>query len=351
VLASFCDALIIENLETSDSIGEEVSMSRNQVASLSKLSRLFFFLGVLVVPALACNFPFSGGQNTPATVNALSTSVRQTLVARTQFPTGPTVTTPATQPDVTSPPPTIVVPTLALPTPTTAPPTLAPPTSLPTVGGLKRPNGASIHASRRTTPPTIDGDLGDWSEFPYLINQPVYKPENWTGLNDQSATFALAWDGTSFYVGAQVVDDVHVQTQHGETLFRGDSLEMLLDTNLSGDYDSAKLSSDDFQLGLSPGSFAGDEPEAYLWFPTAKKGRPAGVVVAARHSGGEGYLIEASIPWSLFSITPAAGNTYGFVLSSSDNDAMEMAEQQSMISVILQRRLTNPTTWGTLVLD
>lgn len=325
-------------------------MSSNQTASFRKLSRLFFLLGGLVIAALACQSPFSGGQNTPATVNALSTAVRQTLVARTQFPVSPTATIPptqpATEPGVASPPPT-----LELPTPISVPPTLVLPTPLPTVGGLKRPNGAPVHASHRTTPPTIDGDLGDWSEFPYLINQPVYKPENWTGLNDQSATFALAWDGTSFYVGAQVIDDVHVQTQHGETLFRGDSLEMLLDTNLSGDYDSTQLSSDDFQLGLSPGSFAGDEPEAYLWFPTAKKGRPAGVVVAARHSGGEGYLIEASIPWSLFGITPAAGNTYGFVLSSSDDDALDTAEQQSMISILVTRRLTNPTTWGTLVLD
>jgi len=222
---------------------------------------------------------------------------------------------------------------------------------LPTIGSLKRPNGAPIHASHRLTPPTIDGDLGDWSEFPYLINQPVYKPENWSGMTDQSATFALAWDSTSLYLAAQIVDDVHVQTQHGETLFRGDSLEMLLDVNLGGDYDSAELSGDDFQLGLSPGSFVGDQPEAYLWFPTAKKGKPAGVVVAARNSGGEGYLLEASIPWSLFGISPSAGNTYGFALSSSDNDALETAEQQSMISVFVTRRLTNPTTWGTLVLD
>jgi hypothetical protein len=313
---------------------------------MSRLSRLFFLLGVFTIAALACKSPFSGGQNTPATVNALSTAVRQTLVARTQFPGGPPPTTPATQPDVTSPPPTI-----QLPTPTSVPPTIALPTPLPTIGGLKRPNGAPIHASHRLPPPIIDGDLGDWNEFPYLINQPVYKPENWSGLNDQSATFALAWDGTSLYVGAQIVDDVHVQTQHGETLFRGDSLELLLDANLSGDYDSTKLSGDDFQLGLSPGSFAGDEPEAYLWFPVDKKGKPAGVVVAARHGGGEGYLIEASIPWSLFGISPAMGNTYGFVLSSSDNDAMETAEQQSMISSLVTRRLTNPTTWGTLVLD
>jgi len=260
--------------------------------------------------------------------------VRQTLAAQTQAASGPMTPTP--EATVTSPPPT----TAAVST-----------TPAPVVGGLTRPNGAPMHAAHRATPPTIDGDLGDWSEFPYLINQPVYKPANWSGMNDQSATFALAWDGASLYLAAQVVDDVHVQTQHGENIFKGDSLELLLDADLSGDYGDTKLSGDDFQLGLSPGSFAGDEPEAYLWFPTSKKGRPASVVVAARSSGGEGYLLEASIPWSLFGISPAAGNTYGFVLSSSDNDAMGTADQQSLISVLITRKLTNPTTWGTLVLD
>jgi len=329
-------------------------MSSNRVISFSKLFRLFCLLGGLGITALACNFPFGSGQNTPATLNALGTVVRRTLVARTLVATRPT--TPPPPSSLTSPPPTIGLPTLELPTPTTALPTLAPPTlalptPLPTVGSLKRPNGAPLHASHRLTPPTVDGALGDWSEFPYLINQPVYRPENWSGMTDQSATVAVAWDGAALYIGAQIVDDVHVQTQQGETLFRGDSLELLLDADLGGDYDSAKLSSDDFQLGLSPGSFVGDEPEAYLWFPTSQKGKPVGVVVAARNSGGEGYFIEASIPWTLFGISPSAGKTYGFVLSSSDNDAMETAEQQSMISMLVTRRLTNPTTWGTLVLD
>lgn len=329
-------------------------MSFNRVLYLNNLYRAFFLLGVFVIAALACSSPFGRSQNTPATLNALGTTVRQTLIARTQAAGGPTTPFPSLPPpSVTSPPPIIELPAPTATTipPSLVPPTLALPTPLPTLGSLKRPNGAPVHALHRLTPPTINGDLGDWSEFPYLINQPVYRPENWSGMTDQSATFALAWDSTSLYLGAQIIDDVHVQTQHGETLFRGDSLEMLLDANLSGDYDSAKLSSDDFQLGLSPGSFAGDEPEAYLWFPTSQKGKPVGVVVAARNSGGEGYLIEASIPWSLFGINPSGGNTYGFALSSSDNDALETAEQQSMISMLVTRRLTNPTTWGTLMLD
>jgi hypothetical protein len=66
---------------------------------------------------------------------------------------------------------------------------------------------------------------------------------------------------------------------------------------------------------------------------------------------GNGFYLEASIPWSTFGVTPNAGSTFGFTLSVSDNDTPGTTEQQSMISSVDTRRLTNPTTWGTLILD
>jgi hypothetical protein len=41
---------------------------------------------------------------------------------------------------------------------------------------------------------------------------------------------------------------------------------------------------------------------------------------------------------------------YGFAFAVSDNDNPNANEQQSMISNVPDRRLTNPTTWGNLVL-
>ena len=162
--------------------------------------------------------------------------------------------------------------------------------------------------------------------------------------------FALGWDSGYLYLAANVTDDVHAQTQHGELIFRGDILEVLLDKDLAGDFDSTALSADDYQLGLSPGALSGDSPEAYLWFPAGKAGKPAGVVLAARQAGA-GYSLEAAIPWSLFGLTPGGGLRLGFAVSGSDNDALGTADQQSMISSAPARKLADPTTWGTLVLD
>lgn len=292
-------------------------------------------LAALFAAALACNPPGVQSPDTAGTVNAISTSVQQTLVA--QITPAPTTNTPL--------PPTIV----ASPNPTTAPTFVAPsPTS---TSLLTRPNGPIIHAGHSALAPTIEGDLNEWGVLPNTIDDIVFQAANWSGTADNSALFAVAWDTTYLYLAVQVTDDVHVQTQHGELLFRGDSLELQFDADLGGDYSSAQLSGDDFQLGLSPGDFTGNAPETYLWNPRAQAGQPIGVVLAAGPGEGGGYRLEAAIPWALFNATPVGGKAYGLALNSSDNDTPETADQQSMISSVPTRTLTNPTTWGTLVLD
>jgi hypothetical protein len=218
-----------------------------------------------------------------------------------------------------------------------------------TTTGAVRP-GATFHAQRRTSPPTVDAGFEDWPGLPYSLTTPAYRPENWTGLEDHSAVFAVGWDEAYLYLALRVTDDVYVQTQTGETLFRGDSVELLFDTNLAGDFDDTTLNGDDYQLGLSAGANR-ITPEAYLWFPTGQRGRAEVLLIPRPDGANHGYLIEAGIPWTLLAVAPVPGTQLGFALSSSDNDTPASAEQQSMLSTEASRRLTDPTTWGTLVLD
>ena len=130
----------------------------------------------------------------------------------------------------------------------------------------------------------------------------------------------------------------------------GDSIEILLDTNLFGDFSDPSLSSDDYQLGISPGrGDIDDDPEAYLWYPRATAGSRDQVKIAAVEGPGV-YRVEAAIPWSVFGVTPAEGLQIGFALSASDNDDTGEDVQQSMSSSVPNRVLTNPTTWGELIL-
>ena len=255
--------------------------------------------------------------------------------------------------------PTLGVPPTATgtlpPTPTQfVPPTntLPVPSVTPGATGPERPNGSLIHAVHLTTAPTIDAQGSDWpSPLPVTIDQNVFKPANWSGTADQVGHVGLGWDANNLYLFVVVNDELHVQIQHGELLYQGDSLELQLDTDLAGDFDTRTLSPDDFQLGLSPGQNS-DSPEAYLWNPAGKRGIPTGLTLSSRATGDQGgYALEVAIPWSMYGITPTGGLRLGFALNSSDDDQGGVAVQASMISTVSTRTLTDPTTWGTLQLD
>lgn len=212
-----------------------------------------------------------------------------------------------------------------------------------------RPNGSPITAPLIGSAPKVDGSLEDWPEQRHALNEVVFGAESWSGGDDLSGSYAVLWDTTNLYLAIQVNDDTFAQSASGRALFQGDSAEILLDEALAADFSSTSLSSDDFQVGLSPGNFDGLEPEAYRWFPSSVEGRLSTTVVAAAQTDS-GYTLEAEIPWVVFGTEPSAGARYGFALSLSDNDRPGVVVQQSMVSSVRTRNLTDPTTWGTLVL-
>jgi hypothetical protein len=200
------------------------------------------------------------------------------------------------------------------------------------------------------SPPNVDGNLSQWTLHQYPADFVVYGSGEWTNATDLSAKVMVGWDTNNLYLGLHVLDNRYVQTSSGANIYLGDSLEVLLDTNLQADFYVNSLSPDDFQLGISPGSPNLDEdPEAYLWFPSSIKGSRPKVKIAAVQVDG-GYDVEVLIPWTVFEITPVEGQHFGFALSVSDNDTRTKDLQESMVSSVPNRRLTNPTTWGDLLL-
>jgi hypothetical protein len=213
---------------------------------------------------------------------------------------------------------------------------------------LQKRSGPTVEAGYVTSAPTLDGNLNDWSADKYAVSKVVYGADKWEDAADASGNVMLTWDNTYLYVGAQVVDNRYVQNASGENIFLGDSLEILLDSNVAADYYVAGLSADDFQLGISPGNpNPGLNPSAYLWFPASIAGGRSQVKISAS-STSDGYVVEAAVPWSVFGISPSAGDHYGFAFSISDNDNQDKNTQQSMVSNDAKRSLTDPTTWGDL---
>ncbi|MCC6188872.1 MAG: LCP family protein [Anaerolineales bacterium] len=228
------------------------------------------------------------------------------------------------------------------------------PTPTPGVGAGTGPQGENvIHAAAVLEPPPgMEGDLSEWAFLPYPLAEPIFGPEHWEGPHDAAAVWNIAWDDEYLYLALDINDSAFVQEAAGDQLYRGDSLEVWFDAQLSTDGTSHELNADDFQLGISPGKLISPVggPEAYLWHPQ-NTARPVPDVIIAPRLGSGGYTLEVSIPWSLFGVTPSAGQMYGLALALNDDDSLGTAEQQTQVTNRKEQRLADPTTWGILVLD
>lgn len=299
---------------------------------------------MLVLSVLACRLPTGTTQPAAsATPNGTMTALVETLTA---YPLIPKVIT--ATPEPTETPTQTATPTEVPPTPTSTstpvPVYIVPQPQLP------QRSAAYVVASYFYSPPVLDGNWDEWSSAEYPANYVAYNGGNWVGADDLSASFRIGWDYQYLYVAAKVRDDHYVQNATGQYLYEGDSLEILMDTDLYGDFYYNQLSADDYQLGISPG-FGGTAgaKEAELWFPSNIGGSRPQVQISA--TGGDGvYRVEAAIPWSVFGVSAYAGEHLGFALSVSDNDNDATNTQQSMVSNVPARKLLNPTTWGELVL-
>jgi len=245
------------------------------------------------------------------------------------------------------------------PTPTVTHTSTTTPTPTVTYTSTTTPTGTAVQTNRTlaianyfSTPPVLDGIWDEWADrsTEYPAAALVFGGANWTGPADLQASYRAAWDANYLYLAVKVHDDIYAQNATGANLYLGDSLEVLFDSNLLGDLNDHSLTEDDFQLGISPGLGSVDgAKEAYLWFPRSRMSAQSGVIVAAMRQDGI-TRVEAAIPWNVLGVVPAAGQSYGFAVSASDNDDTGQNLQQGMVSSVPTRVLVDPTTWGELQL-
>lgn len=276
---------------------------------------------------------------------SLVTNTPQDFAINTAEPHLPTIqpTSQATEAPTQAAPTATASPTVIPPTNTSLPPTAT--NTAVTVRG-----GTWVTGKYMKTPPVFDSIWDEWDATKYPAKYVVYGASQWEDSDDLEGSFAVGWNETYLYLAVKVIDDVYAQYAVGQDIYKGDSIEILLDTNLYGDLNTTSLNSDDFQIGISPGKGSiNGETEAYLWFPANKAGGLNDVTIASSRSDGV-YRVEIGIPWKVFNITPSSGQQLGFGLSISDNDDTSQNVQQSMVSNLLYRSLVNPTTWTVLTL-
>jgi hypothetical protein len=183
------------------------------------------------------------------------------------------------------------------------------------------------------------------------VTEIVSQDDTWDGSLDVSATWKLAYDDRFLYGYVEVSDDIIAQTETARTAYRGDSLELELDT--LGDA-AQRSQPDDYQYIISPGNFA--DLSAGIFRFRGSNGAMVddwgtnAQVLSQRTT--DGYAIAFRIPW--FDVRydgfPQAGTTMNIALNVNDNDQVGEPAQEVMLSHIATRRWSQPATWGRVTL-
>ncbi len=276
-----------------------------------------------------------------------------TPIVVTVVPTQPAVPPTPTPTATPSPTPTWTATPTATWTPTPSPtPTNTPtPSPTPYAGPYREGNGVDLHALYAATPVRVDGRLDEWgASIGRDLNYIVSGSENYAGVSDIAGTIYAQWDTEYLYLAARIIDDVHAQSQRGERIDLGDGLIIWLDADLPGDFETEIANDDDYQIGLSPGDLATSSPEAVVWRPQRRTDWDQAILVSA-HRVGDGYVLEAAIPWWLLDQQPAPGQAFGFSAELVDNDAPGTAGQDTVLSGTPYLRPGVPTSFGNLILE
>lgn len=325
---------------------------------MKKIVLLITALLFVAIFTVSCSFPSGGAQESPqgeapnltltalfdTSLNIPPTVTPQPAAVSSEVPGGAPTTAVAANTEAAAATATTAPSSTTAPTATAVPPTAIP---------VTQRGGTQMKAGYLSTPPVMDGTYEEWVEKTnkYALPYVVWGPKNWKNAADLEGAYAAAWDDKYLYISVKVTDDVFVQNKTGNKLYLGDSVEILLDANLTGDFSVQTLDSDDYQFGISPGNpDKGLSKEVYLWYPSGKAGTKSDVLVSSLFETSPIYRVEIGIPWSMLGITPSNGTRLGFAVSVSDNDNTSADVQDTMISTAQYRNFLNPTTWGELVL-
>ena len=245
-----------------------------------------------------------------------------------------------------------------------------------------------IEAPSRKQPITVDGDLSEWTDAFWVTmdkkEQVVYGAGAWNWSPDVSFKAAVSWEPKGLLLALDVTDDIHVQEKQHADMWEGDHLELWIDVDLLGDYVEAVNSSDDFQIGVSPGNFKEIPPEIFVWVPSIEPDSIRQMEIGAKPKpDGKGYTIEVRLPTAVLfqnvtkriGVEPGAvqlppgfapataalqkdvlesgelrpGFRFGLMIDGSDCDAVQQP-QKCMLSTSTERQWGDPTTFNTVEL-
>ncbi len=275
--------------------------------------------------------PGSATPTPTATTTATATRTATATATPTRTPTAPASATPTPTSTRTSTATTTVSPTPAASPSSTTSPT---PTTL----------ARSLTSRQVSVPPTIDGNLGEWTQPESAVVKTgaadtiTFQPN--PPAADISAEVRSFWDGDYLYFAVSVTDDKLYQDS--DQVWHDDSVELGID----GANDQVGSQADDHQLTVTE-----DGRLAELGTLLAPEVRATFKVATRQRSGG--YDVEIAVPRDYLAAGALdPGKVLGFTIGLNDDDDGGKRESQSDNHLVWEGASTNsaPADFGKLVL-
>jgi hypothetical protein len=150
--------------------------------------------------------------------------------------------------------------------------------------------------------------------------------------------FRLCWDEKALYFLIQVKDKTPLMNNNEpRKLWKGDGVELFIGgRNIT---EGGSLSFSDRQILLGAGN------EAKVFIPDHVEDSALCKVLSVKDVSGDGYVLEAAIPWSVLGFTPAAATELLFDVALDNSDDGQIRKQQLMWNGTV-KNADDRTAWG-----
>lgn len=191
---------------------------------------------------------------------------------------------------------------------------------------------------------TIDGDLSEWAPISPIRLQGrelvVRQPQLYRGRADLSADVRCTWDSKALYLAVEVTDDAFVQEYAGFNTWKGDCLQVGIDTEpsagkeLTGNLlaDTGSRTNVEIDLALTPSG-----PQVYRTLSPDATRLPVRLLTAAEAQLSvtrteHGLRYEAALPWKSLgrAAGPPAAGRLGFALAVNDMDDPKQLDPKAL---------------------
>ncbi|WP_127534118.1 alpha/beta hydrolase fold domain-containing protein [Paenibacillus kobensis] len=149
----------------------------------------------------------------------------------------------------------------------------------------------ALLAHKQPSPVQIDGSMAEWKGASRFEVSKVVM-DGWNGEEDASAFGYISWDDEKLYAALDVTDDAHVQQEHADAIWSGDSLQLAVgiageDGGMANEYSEIGAAVDDAGIvsqwrWIAPSGF----------MPGDVRGMDATVIRSEGHT-----IYELAIPW------------------------------------------------------